>query len=46
MKHLINIIREDFRREGITKRDMVVYGIIMPASLLACCLIADFINAL
>lgn len=46
MKHLINIIREDFRREGITKRDMVVYGIIMPAALFVCCLIADFINAI
>ena len=34
------------RREGITKRDIVVYGIIVPAALLAACLLAEYINTL
>lgn len=46
MKEIINIIKSDFRREGITKRDIVVYGIIVPAALLAACLLAEFINSL
>lgn len=46
MKEIINIIRSDFQREGITKRDIVVYGIIVPISLLAACFLAEYINTL
>ena len=30
MKQLINLIREDFRSEGFTRREYVKYGIIAP----------------
>lgn len=30
MKQLIQLIREDFRKEGFTRKDYIVYGIIYP----------------
>lgn len=30
MKQLIQLIREDFRKEGFTRKDFIVYGIIYP----------------
>ena len=30
MKQLIQLIREDLRKEGFTRRDYIVYGIIYP----------------
>lgn len=30
MKQLINIILEDYRKEGFTKREYIAYGMILP----------------
>lgn len=34
MKELINLIREDFRKEGFTRKDFIKYGIIYPLAFL------------
>jgi hypothetical protein len=30
MKHIINIILEDFRKEGFTRKEYIRYGILAP----------------
>lgn len=30
MKQLINIIREDYRKEGFTRKEYIYYGILAP----------------
>lgn len=35
MKELINIILEDYRKEGFTKREYITYGVILPVVYIA-----------
>jgi len=44
MKELVNIIREDYRKEGFTRRDYIVYGILAPIALTAVCIFAGAIE--
>jgi len=44
MKELVNIIREDYRKEGFTRRDYIVYGILAPIALTAVCILAGAIE--
>jgi len=30
MKYLINVIREDYRKEGFTRKEYIRYGILAP----------------
>jgi len=39
MKQLINIIQEDYKKEGFTRRDYIIYGIVAPALLVILCAI-------
>jgi hypothetical protein len=40
MKQLIDAIRADFKEEGFTHRDYIVYGILAPIALTAVCILA------
>lgn len=42
MKEII----EDFRSEGFTKRDYLVYGIVYPMCIITACLVAAWIDSL
>lgn len=43
MKTLINLIREDFKKEGFKTRDIILVGIGLPVALIALCIIANTI---
>lgn len=44
MKQLVNIILEDYRKEGFIRRDYIVYGILAPIALTAVCILAGAIE--
>lgn len=46
MKRLLEVVREDFRREGITRKEMLKYGVVAPIVLILTCMLAECINAL
>lgn len=46
MKELINIMKADLEKEGFSKRDIIVYGIIGPSALVGMCVISEIIAAL
>lgn len=41
MKELINLIREDFKEEGFTRRDYFIYGVLAPLGFTAFCILAS-----
>lgn len=43
MKDLIHIIRQDYKSEGFTRRDYIIYGILSPIALIALCILAESI---
>jgi len=44
MKDLLKIFTDDFKMEGFTKKDIIAYGIIAPAILIAGCIIGELLN--
>lgn len=47
MKRFFEIMMRDIQCDGLTgKREIIVFGIVVPVALVALCLLADFINSL
>lgn len=46
MKEFFKIMAKDFMREGFTKREWLVYGVVVPCAMIAGCLIASWIETL
>ena len=44
MKQLIDIIKADFKEEGFTRRDFIIYGIIYPIGFIALCIFAEWLE--
>jgi hypothetical protein len=44
MKQLIDIIIEDYRKEGFTRRDYIKYGILAPIAFVALCIIGELLE--
>ena len=44
MKELFAIIIEDYRKEGFTRRDYFIYGILAPMAFTAACILASAFN--
>ena len=46
LRELTEVFRKDIMSEGFTRRDVVVYGILVPMGLIAACVLGEFINSL
>ena len=46
MKDLFDLLKNDLLNEGITKKDVLIYGVVAPIALVALCWLAEWINAL
>lgn len=46
MKELFDIMMNDLKNEGITKKDVLIYGVVAPIALVALCWLAEWINVL
>ena len=46
MKELFNIFKDDILNEKITKKDVLIYGVVAPIAIVALCWLAEWINAL
>jgi hypothetical protein len=44
MKELFKLFRDDIKSEGFGKKDLILYGVIMPALLCAFVLLSELIN--
>lgn len=44
MKQLINLILEDFKEEGFTRRDYIIYGVLAPIALIALCIFTEWLE--
>lgn len=44
MKQLIDTIKADFQKEGFTRRDYIIYGVLAPIGFIALCILAEWIE--
>ena len=45
MKEFLEIMEKDFLKEGFTKREWMIYGVILPVAFVAGCVIAEWISS-
>ena len=45
-KKIIELFRRDIFAENLTKKELVVYGVVAPLALIAACVLAEVINTL
>lgn len=46
MKELLKVFEGDFREEGFTMKEVVIYGIVAPMVLVVGCVIAEIVDKL
>lgn len=46
MKEFFRIMAKDFLKEDFSKREWLVYGVVVPCAMIAWCLIASYIDTL
>lgn len=46
LKEIYSVLHKDIEAEGFTKREFVIFGIIAPLTLIAACVLAEWLNTL
>ena len=44
LKDIFNVLQKDIKSENFSKRECVIYGIVVPLALVAACVLGDFLT--